>query len=103
MGGASVTLATRNDIAISSQFLMNHQTASGAIKHINERQRHGIKMPSNGLSQWKKNLFSVTNSLIDVGISFVYRRRYFLWKKEAFESTILYVPVHQTDHHPQYE
>lgn len=43
MGGASVTLATRNDIAISSQFLMNHQTASGAIKHKNKRQRHQNK------------------------------------------------------------
>lgn len=36
-----------------------------------------------------KNLFLVTYSLIDAGISFVYRMKYFLWKKAAFESTIL--------------
>lgn len=52
--------------------------------------------------KWKKNLFLVIYSLIDAGISFVYIRKYFLWKKAAFESTILYVPVHQTDHHPPY-
>lgn len=35
------------------------------------------------------NLFFIIYSLIEAGIEFVYRLRYFLWKKAALERTIL--------------
>ena len=107
IGGAPVAFATRKDIAMSSQFLVYPFPDLVKLlvdRHIiNKRKRGGGGgMKCKRLIIWKNNLFLVTYSLIDAGISFVYILKYFLWKKAAFESTILYVPDHQTDHHPPY-
>lgn len=39
---------------------------------------------------------------MEAGMWLVYIPKYLEWKNAAFESTILYVPVHHTDHHPPY-
>lgn len=108
-----MAFATRKDIAMSSQFLVYPFPDLVKLlgdQHITNKRRVGGgkgrggegRMKRKRLIKWKNNLFLVTYSLIDACISFVYTLKYFLWKKAAFESTILYVPDHQTDHHPPY-
>ena len=67
---------------------------------FNIREENGEQYTICRVIKGTTDLYLVVNSLIEAGISFVYRLKYFLWKKDAFDSTILYVPVHQTDHHP---
>ena len=102
IGGAPVAFATRKDIAMSSQFLVNPFPELVILLVHETSQRMDILSTKQGEKKVSNDLFLVTKSLIDAGISFVYTLKYFLWKKAAFESTILYVPVHQTDHHPPY-
>jgi hypothetical protein len=97
-----VAFATTKDIAISSQFLVNPFPELVILLVHETSQRMDILSTKQGEKKVSNDLFLVTKSLIDAGISFVYTLKYFLWKKAAFESTILYVPVHQTDHHPPY-
>jgi hypothetical protein len=74
MGGAPVAFATRKDIAISSQFLVNQLNYWENNKIVGLKFER-LKSDKNKGIWWMyssdKNLFLVTNSLIDDGISFV--------------------------------